>query len=129
MFTIPNTPKIPTPYLVQNFVAMDKNLKINKDLVLSLIAAELRNNKLIKGLQDAGMVVEDFYGDLGTRILELIGFTEEERNQDELYDFYNQNLNELIDVNLEEFQEKLKLLALEFYNRLLLEKLRRTEGV
>lgn len=99
-----------------------------KELILSLIKADMRNNKLITGLDNAGALVEDFYTDLGTVILKLVGFGDAERD-DDLYDFYVQTMEELIDLEVSEFVEKLNYLAVDFYNELLSEKILRQENV
>lgn len=93
-------------------------------LIITLIKAELKNNKLIQGLREAGMEAEDFYVDLGTTILSLIGFKEEEL-EDEVYDFYDQAIDDLVKTHLNSFNEKLNYLSLDFYNQLLQYKIKK----
>jgi hypothetical protein len=100
----------------------------NQNLILTLIKSDLRNQKLIRGLDQAGVLAEDFYTDLATPILKLIGFEDSERN-DELYEFYDHTVDRLIDLEVNNFLEKQKMLALELYNELLLEKIRREKKV
>ncbi len=89
-----------------------------KELILSLIKADMCNNKLITGLEKAGMSVEDFYGDLDIQILKLMRFDSQQR-EDELHDFYYCSLeNLIIDIPVEEFRERLPQLALEMYEAL-----------
>jgi hypothetical protein len=65
-----------------------------KELILCLLKADMRNVKLIYGLESAGALVEDFYADLSCTILKLIGFNEAERT-DDLYRFYDTLMNRL----------------------------------
>jgi len=97
-----------------------------KELILSLIKADMRNIKLIKGLDKAGALVEYFHSDLGTIILKLIGFEEVERD-DTLYDFYDKTLNRIIDIDVSEFMEQLNFLTVDFYNELLCVRIERHE--
>jgi hypothetical protein len=93
-----------------------------KELILALIKADMRNVKLIQGLDRAGALVEHFYSDLSVVILKLIGFKETERT-DALYELYDKKMNMLIDVSVHEFREQLNYLAVDFYNELLLQKM------
>lgn len=93
-----------------------------KELVLTLIKADMRNVKLIQGLENAGALVEHFHSDLSVVILKLIGFEDGERT-DALYAFYDTKMHMLLDVNVEMFREKLPYLAVDFYNELLLLKI------
>ena len=90
-----------------------------KELILILIKAEMRNVKLIYGLEQAGVLVEHFYADLSMVILNLMGFEEKDRT-DALYDFYDQCMHALIDVSVGEFTNQLPFLAEAFYNELLM---------
>lgn len=93
-----------------------------KELILALIKADMRNVKLIHGLESAGALVEHFYTDLSVVILKLIGFEEAERT-DALYELYDEKMNMLIDVSVYEFTERLNYLVVDFYNELLVRKL------
>lgn len=93
-----------------------------KEFILSLIKADMRNIKLISGLDKAGALVEHFYTDLSMVILKLIGFEDAERT-DELYAFYDKKMNILIDVSVSEFVDQLNYKAVDFYNELLYMKL------
>jgi len=95
-----------------------------KELILTLIKADMRNVKLIQGLEHAGALVEHFYSDLSVVILKLIGFEDAERT-DELYALYDTKMHALVDVSVEVFREKLPYLAVDFYNELLLLKISR----
>ena len=93
-----------------------------KELILTLIKADMRNVKLIQGLENAGALVEYFHTDLCFIILKLIGFEDAERT-DELYAFYDTKMHALVDVSVDVFREKLPYLAVDFYNELLLQKM------
>jgi len=93
-----------------------------KELILTLIKADMRNVKLIQGLGNAGALVEHFYSDLSVVILKLIGFDDDQRT-DALYALYDTKMHALVDVSVEVFREKLPYLAVDFYNELLLLKI------
>lgn len=103
-------------------------MNASKELITSLLKAELRNTKLINGLNAAGALVENFYTDLATDIFQLIGFQDSERD-DELYDFYYNMLESLTEQETDDFLEDLHKLSLELYNELLLERIRRQKIV
>jgi hypothetical protein len=96
----------------------------NQDLILTLIKSDMRNQKLINGLDQAGVLAEDFYTDLSTAILQLIGFEDSERT-DDLYEYYDQMMDKLLDLEVNDFLDKQKNLALQFYNELLMERIKR----
>ncbi len=87
-------------------------------LIISLLKANLCNYKLITCLEKAGLVVEDFHGDLETVILTLMGFDLETR-ETELYDFYLHTMDKLVEINVQEFRQNLGRLAEEMYQELL----------
>ena len=97
-----------------------------KELILFLIKADMKNQKLIKGLDNAGALVEDFYTDLGTIILKLVGFENSDRD-DTLFEFYDNKMKGLIDISTDDFLEKQRILALELYNELLIERINRQD--
>ena len=89
----------------------------SKEIILRLIKADFCNNKLIFGLENAGMDLQDFHGDLETVILFLMGFDLENR-EDELHDFYYEKMRELLDVDVKIFRERLDGLTEEMYSSL-----------
>lgn len=89
-----------------------------KELILSLIKADLRSVKLVQGLEKAGALVEYFHSDLSITILKLIGFEQSERT-DELYTFYDTTIDKLVDCDVDAFVAQLNYLAVDFYNELL----------
>jgi len=98
-----------------------KNKKLDP-LILSLIKADLVNTKLIVGLQQAGLGVENFYTDLAGSIFDLIGFLERD---DDLFDHYYNLLGEFEEMDVYEFQERLNAITRKIYRRLLQEKEKR----
>ncbi|ABG60175.1 hypothetical protein [Cytophaga hutchinsonii] len=99
-----------------------------KELILTLIKADMRNVKLIYGLENAGALVENFYSNLNVIVLKLIGFEETER-KDELYALYDKKMAALIDLHVTDFIDGINYLALDFYNELLLQKIKLNCGI
>jgi hypothetical protein len=87
------------------------------DLILALIKANLCHHKLLFGLEKAGLQGEDFYGDLETVVLPLMGFDLRSR-ENELYDFYYNEMNKLLEIEVKEFRPNLNRLAVEMYEAL-----------
>jgi hypothetical protein len=87
------------------------------ELILSLLKANLCQHKLLTGLEKAGLTGEDFYGDLETVILQLMGFDLEKR-EDELHDFYYTTMNNLLEIDVKEFRANLQRLSSEMYEAL-----------
>ncbi len=94
-----------------------------KELILSLLEADLRNTKLLDGLNEAGVVTLDFYTDLCTTILKLFGFSEEER-EDRLYTLYFDVMAHFTKQPTRDFLDRLKEMTLEMYIILLEQRLR-----
>ena len=99
-----------------------------KELILTLIKTDMRNVKLIKGLENAGALVEHFYSNLNMIVLALIGFKKAQRT-DALYALYDKKMDTLIDIDVADFTDRLNQLAHDFYKELLLEKLKLDCGV
>jgi hypothetical protein len=89
----------------------------SKEIILRLIKADFCNNKLIFGLENAGMELKDFHGDLDIVILFLMGFDLKNR-EDELHDFYYEKMKSLLEVEVKNFREHLNRLAEEMYEEL-----------
>jgi len=81
----------------------------------------MKNYKLVKALDSAGLVSHDFYTDLEKAILTLVGFKEEEHNEN-LYEIYDRFLKKLPEMNIYDFFIHLDELALQFYQVLLEQK-------
>jgi hypothetical protein len=87
------------------------------ELMLMIIKANLCNNKLIFGLEKAGVDAENFYGDLETVVLTLMGF-DLKAQEDELFAFYYDKMNALLEIDVKIFRENLNRLAEEMYEAL-----------
>ncbi|MFN6944438.1 MAG: hypothetical protein ACK4ND_05790 [Cytophagaceae bacterium] len=107
-----------------NTLSHNANLT-QKELILSLIKAEMRTYKLITGLMNAGAEAGDFYADLGTVILKLMDFDEADR--DDLYGFYHKTMENLSKVELADFFKNLNFISVDFYNELLLQRIAKQE--
>lgn len=96
--------------------------KITKhEFIIALIKAEMKNRKLLLGLDNAGVQTEDFHTDLGLIILKLIGFRDVEKN-DDLYDYYEYVMNGFITGEVKSFLKMQDLISEEMYKKLLLQK-------
>lgn len=95
----------------------------DKELILSLIQAELRNSKLIHGLNTAGILVETFYTNLAAEIFGLIGFQKTEIT-DQLCNHYFQILDKQIEQKTDILIKNIRANALEIYNELLIERMK-----
>jgi hypothetical protein len=87
------------------------------DLILTLLKANLCHHKLLFGLEKAGLQGEDFYGDLEMVVLHLMGFDLQNR-ENELCDFYYEEMNKLLEIEVKEFRPNLNRLAAELYEAL-----------
>lgn len=90
-------------------------------LIISLIKAEMKNYKLIKGLDQAGALTEDFYLDLDRIVLNLLSI-EDDDEREAFYKIYDEHLDRLLELNIDDFTVKLNDLALELYIDLVTEK-------
>jgi hypothetical protein len=104
---------------------METTATQNTDLILALIKAELRNYKLIIGLEQAGLVVDRFFTCLDRNIMALIGFEDYERDES-LYERFDLLITPIENMEVDEFHHKLNQIALGVYAGLLKEKRVRT---
>jgi hypothetical protein len=81
----------------------------------------MKNYKLVKALDSAGLVSHDFYTDLERVILKLMGFNEEEQD-DNLFLVYDRFLKKLLEMDIYDFFIHLDELALQFYQILMEQK-------
>ena len=84
----------------------------NKAEILTLIAADMRNRKLIMGLEQAGLGAEAYYCDLTELILTKIGFG---TVTDEIFNWYQTTLEEIIVTDTRIFMRTQQMLAEEMY--------------
>jgi hypothetical protein len=91
-----------------------------KQLILSLIKDNLIHNKLIKGLNAAGLECNLYFLRLGETIFKLIGFS---KDNDEIYEAYMKLFDRADHLDIMEDEKALHKLALEIYSELLNRKL------
>ncbi len=91
----------------------------NTELILALLKADLINNRLICGLQNAGLIAGDFYLDLSLTVFQLMGFTDRD---EELNKLYIHTLDRLVQAEPGNFHSQKNSLAIELYAELLAEK-------
>ncbi|MBO9698847.1 MAG: hypothetical protein J7604_01495 [Sporocytophaga sp.] len=96
---------------------MEKLVSDSRGLILFLIKADLRANKLIAGLQEAGLTSGYFYTDLPIAIFELMNFSDNER--DAVTDIYVQNVESFCKLEISEFYSRQNELANSLYQELL----------
>lgn len=89
-----------------------------KEYVLLILEAELRTQRLIHGLEQAGMIVDAFYPRLQPVILAMVGFSYSQVQDDSLVKFYHEQLQKCIEVPLEEFFECVPEMAIEIFGAL-----------
>jgi len=94
-----------------------------KELILTIIKADMRHVKLIQGLENAGASVDHFYSDLNVIVLKLLGFEQSVR-KDEWYALYDKKMAALVNLTVHDFIDGINYLALDFYNELLLQKIK-----
>jgi hypothetical protein len=92
----------------------------NKQEILALILADMRNRKLIMGLEASGLHSEDFYTDLADIILSKTGFAD--ASNEEVFAWYDTTLELLLETDLKYFRSHHRALAEKMYE-LLVEKL------
>ena len=92
----------------------------NKQEIIALIAVDMRNRKLVMGLEQAGLHAENFYADLTEIILLKMGFDEV---SDDTFNWYQETMEELIDLNVSVFMSHKNELALKMYEQLVFQRL------
>jgi hypothetical protein len=94
-------------------------------LILSLIKQDLICNKLVLGLSELGLEAGKYHLDIGTIVLNLVGFTNPD---DDLLDMYFTFMDKATAIkDVEEESGQLEIMALELYNELQAEKKRRDQ--
>jgi len=96
-------------------------MKKNKKLILSLIKDDLINTQFINGLIALGLDAGRYYLHLSQTFFVLMGFGD--YNQEtELYEEYFDFVEKITTTNLFENPEQLDKIALEVYDKLIVEK-------
>jgi len=98
---------------------METTTDSNKNDILILIIADLRNRKLIMGLEAAGLYSDNFYTSLADVIFAKIGFPDVQ--DEELFTWYENTVQSVLQTDIHYFKEHHRNMALRIYN-LLLEK-------
>jgi hypothetical protein len=97
----------------------------NTTIILSLIKQDLTCNKLVLGLSELGLEAGKYHLDIGTIVLNLMGFPDP---GDDLLDMYFKFMDKAIEIkDVEEESGRLEMMALELYNELQAEKKRRDQ--
>jgi hypothetical protein len=92
-----------------------------KDFIIKLIKEDIRNNILVSSLENTGLVAYPFFADLCSVVMQLIGFSEKDRD-DGLYQIYESLIEKSNGTNINEFPEIAAKLSEEIYIELLAEK-------
>ena len=95
-------------------------MAVKSKLILSLIKADMKNYKLIEGLNDAGALMENFYSDLDLVVMSLMEIRE--NHMEEMYKVYDMHFNHLKKISVEEFCQNLPDIAMRLYRDLLTKK-------
>lgn len=98
-------------------------MKKNKDIILSLIKDDLTNTQLIDGLNTLGLDAGKYYLNINQSFFALMGF----ENYDHETKLYNEYFDFAEKAAASPFKspEQLEAIALEVYNKLILEKEKR----
>ncbi|MBI1838676.1 MAG: hypothetical protein HYR91_15535 [Flavobacteriia bacterium] len=90
---------------------------INIELIISLIKDDLRNNKLINGLNKIGLKADDYYLHLSDTIFNLMGF-EDNSQTDALIEYYYEYSNKVEECDFSLNSTQLDEMAEEVFERL-----------
>lgn len=85
--------------------------------IIKLLKAELKSHKLTTGLSQLGIQVEAYHADLGSVILDLMGFTAKEREEN-VYAYYDASIEKLMALETATFHKELETLAQSLYEEL-----------
>ncbi|WP_028978860.1 hypothetical protein [Sporocytophaga myxococcoides] len=96
---------------------MEKLISDSGSLILFLIKADLRANKLLASMQEAGFTSGYYYTDLYIPIFELMNFDDKEREA--VADMYVQYVEGFCKLEISEFYSRQNELANMLYNNLL----------
>jgi len=96
---------------------METTTHINKKEIIQLLIADMRNRKLLIGLEKAGLTTEYFYTSLCYIILDKMGF--DGKRDEVIYEWYEDTMQSILEQDLEYFIEKQQRLANGVYQMLL----------
>lgn len=93
-----------------------------KELILSLIRDNLINIKLTSGLNDLGLLADDYTLNLGDTVFKLMGFQPSEQS-DLIFERVFITISERVgQIDIRSSKDELRLLSMEIYNELLFAK-------
>ena len=90
---------------------------VNKELIISLIKDDLRNTKLVNGLNKIGLKADDYYLHLSDTIFELMGF-EDTPQTETLIEFYYEYSRKIEEINIIECSTQIDDLAVDIFEKL-----------
>lgn len=93
-----------------------------KELIISLIKDNLINLKLISGLNNLGLIADDYYLRLGDTIFKLMGFEASEQSDMIFETVFMGNSEKVSQIAISGSLDELDLLSMEIYNELLFAK-------
>ncbi|GAL84664.1 hypothetical protein MYP_1892 [Sporocytophaga myxococcoides] len=96
---------------------MDTLISDSENLILFLIKADLRANKLLACMQEAGFTSGYYYTDLYVAIFDLMNFTKTE--SEAVADLYVQCVEEFCKLEINEFYSRQNEIANTVYKKLL----------
>lgn len=91
-----------------------------REQILLLIQADLRHYRLVHGLQQSGLITDDFNTHLGSVILPMMGFAMDHIHlEDEIVAHYISLLDARMELPLKEFLDQLPNVATKMYFELM----------
>ena len=100
--------------VIVNFNQLFHIMENQEKLILSLIKDDLINMRLVYGLEDLGLGADDYYLHLKETILDLMGFTQTQRN-DDMYAQFMDRMWAVRCLSIEQGHHVLDALAREIY--------------
>jgi len=88
---------------------------LSKPEIISLIMADMRNRKLMLGMEQLGLAVENYYTNLYSIILTQLGY---DISNEKIIDFYESILENLHHIEISTFHAKQQQLAENLYDAL-----------
>ena len=92
------------------------NQPTTKEEVIRLILADMRNRKLVMGLEAAGLATDEFDTDLSELIFAKMGIAE--KNEVLIGNWYEDMVFSMLDINLSTYRENQLLFALILFDSL-----------
>jgi hypothetical protein len=89
------------------------------ELILSLIKDNLVNMKLINGLNNLGLIADDYYLNLGDTVFKLMGFEASDKNDLIFEKVFLANSEKIDQINISHSKEEAMRLSMEIYQELL----------